>query len=123
MLGLGVDIIEIERIRSTLGRRGERFIGHVFLPREAQYCLSRRDPAKHFAARFSAKEAVVKALAVKRSMTFLWREIEVTRSDDGAPSIVLTGRALSLARDRGVTEVRVSLSHSDTHAVAVATAA
>jgi len=122
MRGVGVDIIEIERVRGVLERRGERFIEHVFLPDETAYCRSRRHPAKHFAARFSAKEAVVKALGVKRGMTFLWRDIEILRSIHGEPTARLTGRALQFAAERGVTEVRVSLSHSDTHAVAMATA-
>jgi len=123
MSGVGVDIIEIDRVRGVLERRGPRFIDHVFLPAEVGYCASRRDPAKHFAARFAAKEAVVKALAVKRGMTFLWRDIEISRSADGAPSVILSGRALELARRRGVTSILVSLSHSDSHAVAMATAA
>src|SRR5262249_54222521 len=103
-------------------RRGDRFLQHVFLPDEIGYCLSRREPARHFAARFSAKEAVVKALGVKRGMTFLWRDIEILRSVDGVPSARLTGRALDRARRLGVTEMHVSLSHSDSHAVAMATA-
>lgn len=122
MYGVGVDIIEIDRVRSVLERRGERFIRHVFLDGERIYCDSRRDPARHFAARFAAKEAVVKALAVKRGMTFLWRDIEITRSQDGAPSVRLSGRALRLAAGRGVTELKVSLSHSETHAIAMVTA-
>lgn len=123
MVGVGVDIIEIERVRVVLERRGERFIRHVFLPAEARYCSTRREPARHFAARFAAKEAVVKALAVKRGMTFLWRDIEIVRNEDGAPAVALTGRALDLASRRGVSEIRISLSHSDAHAVAMATAA
>ncbi|HZI95523.1 MAG TPA: holo-ACP synthase [Patescibacteria group bacterium] len=122
MKGVGVDIIEIERVNGVLERRGDRFIEHVFLPGEVAYCQSRREPARHFAARFSAKEAVVKALGVKRGMTFLWRDIEILRSVDGVPTARLSGRALDLARRRGVTELHISLSHSDTHAVAMATA-
>lgn len=122
MTGVGVDIIEIDRVRSVLQRRGDRFIRHVFCPTEVAYCMSRREPARHFAARFSAKEAVVKALAVKRGMTFLWRDIEIVRSADGAPSVALAGRAREMAARQGVTTLRISLSHSETHAVAMATA-
>jgi len=120
--GIGVDIIEVSRVRDVLRRRGESFIRRVFLEAERDYCESRRDPAMHYAARFAAKEAVVKALAVKRGMTFLWRDIEITRAVSGAPSVRLTGRALSLARERGVTSLLVSLSHSGSHAVATAAA-
>ncbi|HET9480345.1 MAG TPA: holo-ACP synthase [Candidatus Polarisedimenticolia bacterium] len=122
MQGVGIDIIEIERVGAVLQRRGDRFIRHVFLPGEVRYCSARRNPATHYAARFAAKEAVIKALAVKKGMTFLWRDIEVIRSEDGSPSIRLTGRALELASRRGVTRVLVSLSHSETHAVATAAA-
>lgn len=120
--GIGVDIIEIDRVSQVLARRGSAFVRHVFLDTEAAYCDSRRQPARHYAARFAAKEAVVKALAVKRGMTFLWKDIEIARSEEGAPSVRLTGRALLLATERGVSAIHVSLSHSDTHAVAMATA-
>ena len=122
MIGVGVDIIEIERVRGVLERHGHRFLRHVFLEDEVRYCSSRRDPASHYAARFAAKEAVVKALAVKRGMRFLWRDIEVLRNPDGAPSIRLTGRARDVATQRAVRDIHVSVSHSDTHAVAMATA-
>ncbi len=68
MRGVGIDIIEIDRVRSVLQRHGARFTGRVFLDSERRYCASRRDPARHYAARFAAKEAVVKALAVRRAM-------------------------------------------------------
>lgn len=122
MLGVGIDIIEIERVRGTLDRRKDRFIERVFLPGETTYCLSRRDPASHFAARFSAKEAVIKALGVKRGMTFLWRDIEILRSADGVPGVRLSGRALDAARRLGATGLHLSMSHSRSHAVAMATA-
>ena len=122
MIGVGVDIIEIERVRAALERHGDRFLRHVFLEDEVRYCSSRRDPAPHYAARFAAKEAVVKALAVKRGMRFLWRDIEVLRNPDGAPSIRLTARAHDMASHRAVRDIHISVSHSDTHAVAMATA-
>jgi holo-[acyl-carrier protein] synthase len=122
MIGVGVDIIEIERVRAALDRHGRRFLRHVFLDAEVGYCSSRHDPASHYAARFAAKEAVVKALAVKRGMRFLWKDIEVVRNQDGAPSISLTGRARDMAAKRDVQEIHISVSHSDTHAVAMATA-
>jgi len=122
MVGVGVDIIEIDRVRAALDRHGERFLRHVFLDDEVRYCAGRRDPAIHYAARFAAKEAVVKALAVKKGMRFLWRDIEVVRNQDGAPSVRLTGRALDRASRKAVRSVHVSLSHSETHAVAMATA-
>lgn len=122
MIGVGIDIIEIERVRAALERHGDRFLRHVFLEGEVAYCSSRRKPESHYAARFAAKEAVVKALAVKKGMRFLWRDIEVRRNPDGAPSITLSGRAREMAAQRAIRDIHVSLSHSDTHAVALATA-
>jgi len=118
VLGVGIDIVEIERVRQAIERGGERFVSRIFSRGEVDYCTGRRHPARHFAARFAAKESVVKALRVPPGLGWLWRCIEVTGSG-GAPSIVLSGRAVSLARELGVSTSHLSLSHSDSHAVAV----
>ena len=118
IIGVGIDIIEIGRVRAAAARGGERFVQRVFSEAEAAYCRSRRDPAPHLAARFAAKESVIKALRVPPGLGWLWREIEVTRSG-GPPSIRLAGRALDRARALGVSSCHLSMSHSDTHAVAM----
>src|SRR5262245_26628973 len=96
VIGVGVDIIEIDRVRDAVHRGGERFVRRVFSEREAAYCRGKRDPARHLAARFAAKESVIKALRVPPGLGWLWRDIEVRRGD-GPPSIGLTGRALERA--------------------------
>jgi holo-[acyl-carrier protein] synthase len=118
VIGVGVDIIEIERVRLAADRGGERFIRRVFTDAEAAYCLGRRYPARHLAARFAAKESVIKALRVPPGVGWLWRDIEVVRGG-GPPSIRLSGRALERARALGVAASHLSISHSDTHAVAM----
>src|SRR5215207_9986463 len=110
MLETGVDIVEIERIASLAERYGERFRRRVFSPREWADCEGR--PAS-LAARFAAKEAVIKALG---SREIALHEIEVVRREDGRPRIGLRGRAAQRALDLGVQELAVSLSHSREYA-------
>jgi holo-[acyl-carrier protein] synthase len=118
VIGVGIDIIEIERVRTALERGGERFLTRVFSKTEAEYCRSRRHPARHFAARFAAKESVIKALRVPPGMGWLWRAIEVAGAG-GPPTIRLSGRARERADQLGVSALHLSISHSDAHAVAV----
>ena len=120
ILGLGVDIVEIDRMRKMLESKTERLIERVFTAEEARYALSHADPAIHFAARVAAKEATYKALAgnpLARAVG--WREIEVNQRDDGAPFLLLHGRARDRAAELGADRVLVSLTHSKTAAVAV----
>src|SRR3974390_126590 len=117
VIGVGVDLIEIDRIAGALARR-PRFAERCFTEREAAYCRSRAFPAQHFAARFAAKEAVGKALGIGMTR---WREVEVVRGV-GPPGIALTGRYARRADDLGVTGITVSLTHSRGMAAAVAVA-
>lgn len=110
---VGLDLADVGRIRTAIARHGERFLRKVLTDREAAYCLSRPDPAPHVAARFAAKEAVVKCLGGGCTL----REIEVWREGSGAPRVVLSGRALERAAGR---RVIVSLTHLDHLAAAVA---
>lgn len=120
ILGIGTDIVDVERMRRALGRSGRRFIERAFTEREAGYCLSRADPAVHFAGRFAAKEAVFKALGTGWAGGMGWRDVEVV-ADEGPPTAFLSGRAKKLACEMGALEpVRVSISHERTFAVAFA---
>ncbi len=116
ILGIGIDLIEIDRVASVLERR-PRFSERCFTSAEAAYCRSRVHPAQHFAARFAAKEAVGKALGIGMTR---WQEAEVVRGRGGAPTVILSGRCLARAGDLGVDEVLVSLTHSRGTAAAVA---
>ena len=114
MLTTGVDIIEIERIQKVLERWGQRFLNRIYTEGEISYCRGR---AQNLAARFAAKEAAMKALGTGiRGVG--WKDIEVVRSESGAPSIRLHGRASVRAEKLGVTELSLSLSHSRHYAVA-----
>ena len=118
VLGVGVDLVENQRIEHSLERFGERFLRRVFTQGEIDYCNSMKFPARHFAARFAAKEAVSKAFGTGIGRAMGWRDIDVQRKESGEPFVVLQGGARELAEARGVSEVWISLSHTDTHAVA-----
>jgi holo-[acyl-carrier protein] synthase len=113
VVAVGVDLTDVGRVRSLVTRHPERFTRRILSPREADYCLSRPDPAPHIAARFAAKEAVIKCLGGGCSP----REIEVERALSGVPSVKLHGRAKARAGDY---EVRISLSHLEHIAAAFA---
>ncbi len=120
VLGVGVDIVETVRIQHSLDRFGGRFLHRVFTAGEIEYCQSMKFPARHFAARFAAKESVSKAFGTGIGHAMRWRDIDVHREGTGQPFVVLEGGAKQLAAERGVTAVWVSLSHTEHHAVASA---
>lgn len=115
VLGIGIDLIEIERIEAALERH-PRFAQRCFTPAEEAYCRSRAYPPQHFAARFAAKEAVGKALGIGMTR---WHEAEVVRGR-AAPTVILTGGCLRRAGDLGVMEVLLSITHSRGTAAAAA---
>jgi holo-[acyl-carrier protein] synthase len=120
ILGLGVDIVEIDRMRQMIATTGERLINRIFTEGEARYALAHAEPALHFAARAAAKEATYKALSGNQLARAVgWREIEVCLREDGAPYLVLHGRAQGRATELGVGRVLISLTHSKAAAVAV----
>ncbi|HZU74417.1 MAG TPA: holo-ACP synthase [Acidimicrobiales bacterium] len=117
MISLGIDVVEVPRMRVVLGRR-PRLADRVFTEAERAYAARKRDPTERLAARFAAKEAVMKALGVGIG-TVAFREIEVVRGPRGAPTIAVTGRAAEWAARRGITDWRISLTHSELIAAAV----
>ncbi len=122
VLGIGVDIVEIERFSAAMKRSGQSLIDRLFLPAEQAYCSPQHDPARCFAARFAAKEAVAKALGTGIGAQLGWRDIEICRKASGAPFIVLHGIGAVTAERSGVSEILLSLSHSEHYAVANAIA-
>ena len=120
VLGVGVDIVETQRIEHSLDRFGERFLHRVFTEGEIAYCQAMKFPARHFAARFAAKEAVSKAFGTGIGKAMGWRDIDIHRHGSGQPFVVLDGAAKEFAAGRGATRVWVSLSHTEHHAVATA---
>ena len=120
VLGIGVDIVATSRIEHSLDRFGERFLHRVFTAGEIEYCQSMKYPARHFAARFAAKEAVSKAFGTGIGKSMGWKDIDVHRQGSGQPFVVLEGGAKQLATERDVSAVWISLSHTDHSAAAMA---
>ena len=120
MIGIGIDAVEVERFRRALART-PRLADRLFSGDEREYANRQRDPSQRLAARFAAKEAVMKAMGVGLG-AFRFRDVEVVRADSGAPDLRLSGKAAALAEERGITEWRVSLTHTHSVAEAVAVA-
>jgi len=118
--GLGVDLVSIPRMRTTIERWQDRFVERVFTETEIAYCRARRDPTPHFAARFAAKEAGFKALGTGLTMGVHWRELEVRREREEAPTLVLSGRAREIGLGKGGSRMLLSLPHDGDYALAQA---
>jgi len=118
--GIGIDIVQISRMREVLARWQERFLLRVFTEGEIAYCRARRDPVPHFAARFAAKEAGLKALGTGLRLGIHWRELEVVRERGQAPTLVLSGRSREIGLARGGTRMLLALTHDGDYAVAQA---
>lgn len=119
---IGVDMVAIDRIEALWRRAGERFLARVFTAAEQRYCLGRARPAPSLAARFAAKEAVMKCLGTGWSGGVGFPHIEVVRGEGGAVGVALHGPAAETATARGLGPILLSLSHTDGMAVAFAVA-
>ena len=118
ILRTGIDLVEIARIRAAIERHGERFSRRIFTPAELAYCAGR---VESLAVRFAAKEAVSKALGTGIGPVS-WQEIEIRGGEYEAPAIILHERAERIAKELRLTTWSVSLSHSETHAIALVVA-
>jgi len=122
IFGIGTDIVECLRIAQMIERHGELFIGRVFTPHEIEFCSSRGQATQHYASRWAAKEAVLKALGTGWTRGISWRDIEVHNEPGGKPSILLGGGAREACERLEVARVMISISHCRTHALAYAMA-
>jgi len=121
VLGIGIDLIEIERMQQVVQRWGDAFLTKVFTATERAYCDSKAEPWRHYAGRFAVKEAVSKAFGTGIGKELGWLDIEVTRSDQtGAPGVRLSARSQAWAESRGVRSIFISVSHTHRDAVAQA---
>ena len=118
VIGIGIDIIEIERIQESVDKFGDRFLNKIFTPLELDYCLSKPNKYQHLAARFAAKEAVSKALTTGWSKEFSWQNIEIFNEPSGYPIVNLKGGLNDfLTPDK---ELKISMSHSRDYVTCVA---
>jgi holo-[acyl-carrier protein] synthase len=117
IVGLGLDICDIARVRENLRRYGVRFMDKVLTPQERAYCEKHRDPAVSFAARFAAKEAAIKALGGPRGLK--WSDLEVAPAQDGPPRLIISGTGAQAADRLGVTRSLLTITHDAGVAAAV----
>ena len=115
--GIGVDVVDVARMKSILTEQGAAFIDRVFTDTEVAYCRAKANPEQHFAARFAAKEAVSKAMQTGWSGIFRWKDVEVVNEPSGAPKILLYN-AVALSLEKST--VHLSLSHTENTVVALA---
>jgi len=118
IVGLGLDIAEIDRIEAAITRHGAPFIERLFTPEEAAYCERFKNRYERYAARFAVKEAAMKALGTGWSRGVRWRDIEVTREPGGKPGLRLQGAAREIADRLGVKCISVTITHSGNLALA-----
>ncbi len=119
ILGIGLDLVEVKRVRASVGRSGTRFTKRVFTPEEIAYCAGRARKFEHLAARFAAKEAALKALGTGITGWASMQEVEVVHDAAGRPELRLSGGVLRRARSLGVAAAHLSISHTEGMAAAV----
>jgi len=118
IVGLGLDVAEIDRIEQAIKRHGAPFIERLFTPAESAYCQRYVSPYERYAGRFAAKEAAMKALGTGWARGVRWRDIEVVREESGKPTLKLAGVALSIADGLGVKHIAMTITHSGNLAIA-----
>jgi holo-[acyl-carrier protein] synthase len=118
IIGIGLDATEIHRIDATIARYGDRFLRRIFTDGEIAYATRRKNPVPHFAGRFAAKEAAMKALGTGHSQGVLWRDIEVVRAPGGPPQLRFHGGAARRLAHLGASRSLLTITHSETLAIA-----
>ncbi len=122
IIGIGTEIIECLRIARLIDRHGELFINRVYTAEEIRYCRSRRQATQHFAGRWAAKQAVLKALGATWQRGLSWRDIEIRPAPGRRATVAVRGAIRDLVQQQKVAQLLVSVSHCHTHAMACAVA-
>jgi holo-[acyl-carrier protein] synthase len=122
IVGTGIDIVEIGRIKHSIIKYSDRFKNKVFTQKEIDYCHSQADPAKHFAARFSVKEAVLKCFGTGMTGGISWKDVEVENKKSGQPTLNLYGKGKELFNQLKIKHIHISITHDKSYAVAHAIA-
>ncbi|MDA7507237.1 holo-ACP synthase [Akkermansiaceae bacterium] len=118
LVGIGIDVVEVSRIRSSMDEFGVRFLARIFTKRERDYCDRQKMPEMHYAARFAAKEAISKAFGTGIGKDVGWLDMEILRKSSGEPEVQLRGAAALKAKEVNAAQVMVSLTHSKDYAAA-----
>ncbi|MCZ6512380.1 MAG: holo-ACP synthase [Nitrospinae bacterium] len=120
--GTGLDIIKISRIKHSMQKYSGKFEERVFTSKEIDYCRSKADPSKHFAARFAAKEAVLKSLGTGMAQGITWKDMEILNRESGQPVLKLTGRGRHIFDALNLKDIHISITHDKSYALAQAIA-
>lgn len=118
IIGMGVDLAEVGRVRQAIERRGERILKRLYTAKERAYCERARNKYERYAGRFAAKEAAMKALGTGWRRGIRWVDLEVVREPGGRPTMVLHGEARNIADRLGVKHIAMSITHTETQALA-----
>jgi holo-[acyl-carrier protein] synthase len=122
ILGIGTDIIECPRIGRMIEQHGELFLRRVYTEREIRYCQARKHAIEHFAGRWAAKEAILKAIGTGWSRGIAWTDLEIRHGSHGQPRVLVCGGAKEAALQRGIANILITISHCRTYATAYAIA-
>ncbi|MEC9053812.1 MAG: holo-ACP synthase [Verrucomicrobiota bacterium] len=118
IFGIGIDVIEVERIEKAIEESGDRFLDRVFTAEERSYCDKQNRPVIHFAARWAAKEAVAKAFGTGIGELLSWQDMEISRLPSGEPEMILRGGGQLFVEEHGITQIKISLTHARNYAAA-----
>ena len=118
IFGIGIDVVEVDRIASSLEDFGDRFARKVFTDTERAYCDRQKKPSLHYAARFAAKEAIAKAFGTGIGKDLAWLDMEIRRRESGEPEVVLTGDGALFAQAHQIKQIKISLTHARDYAAA-----
>jgi holo-[acyl-carrier protein] synthase len=118
IIGMGIDVEEVERVKGAMERQGERFLKRIFTPKERAYCEQFKNKYERYAGRFAVKEAAMKALGTGWSRGVRWVDIEVSRLKGARPTLELNGEARKIADRLGVKNIAISITHTSKQAMA-----
>ncbi len=113
ILGIGIDIIEIDRIKKSIENYGDAFLNKIYTKTELDYCLSKKNKYQHFAARFAAKEAIYKAMSTATGFSFQWVDLEIFNEPNGMPRVKLLGKLTEFLGDDK--DLKITMSHSENY--------
>ena len=120
ILAHGIDMVDCVRLGASVEKHGAKFLDRVFTQHEQNYCNSRKIATQHYAGRFAVKEAVLKVLGTGWSNGIAWTDIEVRNEPNGQPKVFLTNKCSEIAKNLGIDNILISISHIETHAIASA---
>ncbi len=118
LLGIGIDVVEVERIDSSIDEFGDKFLQRIFTKAEQDYCQSQKRSSIHFAARFAAKEAIAKAFGTGIGKEISWLDMEILRQPSGEPKVLMSGEGKKYAEKMKVADIKISLTHAEHYAAA-----